>query len=115
MCVRHGQQIVDERVKVEPDRGGDVEQFDDVDATSAALDGGDDRLVSAEPVGELRLAEAGSLPLLHDEVDQAQLSGRAESLGHSPCRRFDGPTERVSVVSDYRKIRLNGESRVGVQ
>lgn len=72
---RRGDKHVDQRMDVEIDGFGDVQQFHDVDAATAALDGRDDGLVSAEPVGELRLAETGALPLLHDEVDQAQLSG----------------------------------------
>ena len=91
---------------VEPDHLRDVEQFDDVYPSSAALHRGDDGLIAVETFGEVGLAEACTFALLDKQVDQADVSRGAQGLGPSPVSELLRPTDRVSAVSGYRKIWL---------
>lgn len=60
---------------VEANHLGNVEQLDNVDASAAAFDGGNNRLIAAEALGHVGLAQAGAFALLDEEIDEAQLSG----------------------------------------
>lgn len=69
-----GEQVVDQRVYIEVDRGGNVEQLDHVDPSSTALDRRHDRLIAVQLLGEVGLAQARTFALLDKQVDQANLS-----------------------------------------
>lgn len=53
----------------------DVEDFDNIDAPSAALHRGDDGLIPVESFSEVGLTQAGTFALLDEQVDEADMSG----------------------------------------
>lgn len=69
-----GEQVVDQRVYIEVDRSGDVEQLDHIDSSPTALDRRHDRLIAVQLLGEVGLAQARTFALLDKQVDQANLS-----------------------------------------
>ena len=69
-----GEQVVDQCVYIEVDRGGDVEQLDHVDPSSATLDRRHDGLIAVQLLGEVGLTQARTFALLDKQVDQADLS-----------------------------------------
>lgn len=68
------EQVLDNRMNVEIDDCGGVEQFDDVNPATAALNLRDDRLVAAEFRREFGLAEPDAIALLDNQVDEADVS-----------------------------------------
>ncbi len=60
---------------VQADHLGDIEEFNDIDATASTFHRGDDGLVAIKSIGEIGLAQAGAFALLDDEVDQSDMSG----------------------------------------
>ena len=69
-----GYELVDEGMDVQPDRVGYVEEFDNVDTAAAAFERGDDGLVSAESIRQLRLAQTCALALFDKNIDETHLS-----------------------------------------
>ena len=69
-----GEQVIDQRVYIEINCGGDVEQLDHVDPSPTALDRRHDRLIAVQLLGEVGLAQASTFALLDKQVDQADLS-----------------------------------------
>ena len=106
-CLGCGEQIIDQAVKIEADDFGDVDEFDDVDASAPALDRRNDGLVAFETTGELSLAEARTVALLYQEFDEAYLPRAAKCFGHEPASAsmFE-PTHRVISISGFQKIWL---------
>lgn len=68
------EQVVDQCMNVESNRFGNLKEFDYVDASAAALDGRNDRLIAVEFLGQIGLAQARALALLDEQINQADVS-----------------------------------------
>lgn len=69
------EQVVDQLMHVESDDLGNVEQLDNIDAATTALDLRDDGLIAAEFSRESGLAQPGAVALLDKKIDQADMTG----------------------------------------
>jgi hypothetical protein len=91
---------------IEADRFGQLKELDDIDATAAGFDGGNDGLVSAERFGQIGLAHAGFPALVDDELNQTHMPWRAKRFLHMPCRSLTKPADQLNRNTDNQKIWL---------
>lgn len=68
------QQGVDHFVNIETDHLGDIEELHDVDTSAPRFHSRDDGLISAQRIGERRLAQASLLALRDEQLDEALLA-----------------------------------------
>ena len=68
-------EFVQERMRVETDHGGEIEELDHIQPTLSGLDVGDERLVSSERGRYLDLRHPPIFAVLNDQLGQTLLAG----------------------------------------
>jgi len=88
--------------RVGADRLADGEEFEDIDATFAALVLGDEGLVFAEPFGELLLGETGAVTRPNQQLAKSGLPWRMYGFSDA-ARAMSHRRSRLIRTSDYPK------------
>lgn len=78
----HRSDGIDQPCRVDPQCVGYVQKFDQIDASSATLDGGDDGLVPAQPLREIALGQSRPFTGFNQQFDQSSVTRASEGLGH---------------------------------